>query len=364
MKEQYGIDESKSEEDIVAFIQVIEDASSYLFSLNHSQPYSYEGYVSGYLRTYYPLEFLTTALNINKDKEEKTKALTAYAKKCGITFQSPKFRHSRAGYFCDKNTNTIYKGIGSIKFMNETVANELYGMTNMQFSDFIDILTYLKENTSINSRQLDILIKIDYFAEFGDINELLYITEKFDALYGKKQLSKDKCEEKTGLSIEVVERFAAKVTEKTLSNINMNMLLQYITDNLKVNKCTLSQKLKYQIEHLGYIEYINGELDTRYIAILDIDTTYSPKFKAYCLKTGQICDMKIHRRLIKKDKKIKVSYAEVPIENGDVIYMSRCDKEPKQRKIDGEWQIVPNEFVWWINDYRKVLDDSEVVFNN
>ena len=35
MKDLYGIDEKKSEEDIVAFIQVIEDASSYLFSLNH-----------------------------------------------------------------------------------------------------------------------------------------------------------------------------------------------------------------------------------------------------------------------------------------------------------------------------------------
>lgn len=41
MKEVYGIEEEKSEQDIVAFIQVIEDASAYLFSLNHSQPYSY-----------------------------------------------------------------------------------------------------------------------------------------------------------------------------------------------------------------------------------------------------------------------------------------------------------------------------------
>ena len=358
MKEQYGIEESKSEEDIVAFIKVIEDASSYLFSLNHSQPYSYEGYVSGWLRTHYPLEFLTTALNINKDKEEKTKALTAYAKKCGITFQSPKFRYSRAGYFCNKDTNTIYKGIGSIKFMNENVANELYEMADMKFNNFIGVLTYLKEDTSINSRQLDILIKIDYFAEFGDINDLLYISKRFDLLFGKKQLSRDKCEEKTGLSSDVVEKFAGKVTEKTLSNIDTKRLLQYITDNVNIDKCTLSQKLKYQIEHLGYVEYINGELDARYIVVLDIDTTYSPKFKAYCLKNGQMCEMKIHSKPIKKDKRIKNSYLDTPVENGDIIYMSRCDKEPKKKKIDGEWQTVPNEYVWWINEYRK-LDSIE-----
>lgn len=470
MKELYGIDEAKSEDDIVAFIQVIEDASSYLFSLNHSQPYSYEGYVSGYLRTHYPLEFLTTALNINKDKEEKTKALTIYAKKCNIAFQSPKFRYSRAGYFCDKVTNTIYKGIGSIKFMNETVANELYGMSDMKFGDFVDVLYYLKEKTTLNSRQLDILIKIDFFEEFGDINTLLNIVEKFDLLYGKQQIRKDSQMKKLGIEESMLRKFANKETfssieeidclafvkflgysddeaeeqlkdcvkykydtkispdeiqnklqllaedaflqgellnvdideyeksynenpkttkipngysskkvfkkfnmtdeQKALfatktvvgrfSDINVIGLLKYLLFNVKVDKCSLSQRMKYQIEHLGYVEYVNPQLDPRYIVVLDIDTTYSPKFKAYCLKTGQTCEMKIHSRLVKRDSRIKVSYSQMPVENGDVLYMSRCDKEAKKRKINNEWQTVPNEFVWWINDYKKVTDDLEV----
>lgn len=402
MKEVYGIEEEKSEQDIVAFIQVIEDASAYLFSLNHSQPYSYEGYVSGYLRTHYPLEFLTTALNINKDKEEKTKSLTAYAKKSGITFQSPKFRHSRAGYFCDKETNTIYKGIGSIKYMNENVANELYEMSGYNFDDFVDLLYYLKEKTSLNSRQLDILIKIDFFEEFGDINRLLDIAEKFDLLYDKQQIRKDDklqqlhmdesvlrkfAEKETFTSVEEIDcvefvkslgyddqqaldkledcikyktdgenkvfngysskkvfkkfeitedqknRFATKTVIGRFSSVDMKGLLKsaLATSGLYVDRCSLSQRIKYQIEHLGYVEYVNPKLDVRYIVILDIDTTYSPKFKAYCLKNGQICDMKIHSRLVKKDKRIKVSYSDVPVENGDVVYMARCDKEPKKR---------------------------------
>lgn len=220
MKEVYGIEEEKSEQDIVAFIQVIEDASAYLFSLNHSQPYSYEGYVSGYLRTHYPLEFLTTALNINKDKEEKTKLLTAYAKKSGITFQSPKFRHSRAGYFCDKETNTIYTGIGSIKYMNENVANELYEMSGYNFDDFVDLLYYLKEKTSLNSRQLDILIKIDFFEEFGDINRLLDIAEKFDLLYDKQQIRKDDKLQQLHIDESVIRKFAEKETFTSVEEID------------------------------------------------------------------------------------------------------------------------------------------------
>lgn len=435
MKEVYGIEEEKSEQDIVAFIQVIEDASAYLFSLNHSQPYSYEGYVSGYLRTHYPLEFLTTALNINKDKEEKTKSLTAYAKKSGITFQSPKFRYSRAGYFCDKETNTIYKSVGSIKYMNGNVANELYEMSGCDFDDFVDLLYYLKEKTSLNSRQLDILIKIDFFEEFGDINRLLDIAEKFDLLHDKQQIRKDDklqklhidesvirkfAEKETFTSVEEIDcvefvkslgydeqqaldkledcvkykiegenkvfngysskkvfkkfeiteeqknKFATKTVIGRFSNVDMKGLLKSVLtiSRLYVDRCSLSQRIKYQIEHLGYVEYVNPKLDVRYIVILDIDTTYSPKFKAYCLKNGQICDMKIHSRLIKKDKRIKVSYSDIPVENGDVIYMAKCDKEPRKRKGEDGWETVPNEFVWWINDYRKITDDSEVILHN
>lgn len=463
MEKLYNIDGKKSENDIVAFIQVIEDASSYLFSLNHSQPYSYEGYVSGYLRTHYPLEFLTVALNINKDKEEKTKALTAYAKKCNITFQSPKFRYSRAGYFCDKDTNTIYKGIGSVKFMNETVANELYEMSNMKFGDFVDVLYYLKENTSLNSRQLDIFIKIDFFEEFGDINSLLNITEKFELLYDKQQVRKDHQLQKLNIEESIIRKFSEKETFNSIeeidclefvkslgyseeeakeqledcvkykyvknpnwdeiqnniqmmeedaflqgepleedigeiekyvenlekikvfngysskkvfkkfnitecqkenfatkrvigrfSNVDTKGLLKYVLSNVKVDRCSLSQRMKYQIEHLGYIEYVNPKLDIRYIVILDIDTTYSPKFKAYCLKTGEVCELKIHSRLNKKDPKIKTSFKEVPVENGDILYMNRCDKQPKTKKVNDEWQTIPGEFSWWLNDYRKV----------
>lgn len=429
MKCKYGIDENKSETDIAAFIKVIEDASSYLFSLNHSQPYSYEGYVSGWLRYYYPIEFLTTAMNINRDKEEKTKALTAYVKKCGINFKSPKFRYSKSGYFCDKSSNSIYKGIGSIKYMNDSVADELYELGKKSYDDFVDLL-YDLVNTSINSRQLDILIKIDFFSEFGEINKLLYIYEKFQLLYKIKQVKKDEqllrfglteddvrpfADDETKTIVEEIDceayikhiggdvsdlddcikykyvtnpdrskekipngysskkvfkkynvsekdkrMFATKEVTGRFTAIHNRKLLKYLWEKNDVQKCSLSQRMKYQLEHLGYIEYVNSNLSPRYIVITDIDTTYSPKFNAYCLKTGQMSPMKIHNRLNNKDEKIKMSFERLPVENGDVVYMNKCDKEAKRKKVDGEWMTVPGEWVWWLNDYRKVTDEREV----
>ena len=72
MKEKYNTSQEEAERIIVDFLRVIEDASNYLFSLNHALPYSYIGYICGYLRYYYPLEFLTSALNIFENKADDT----------------------------------------------------------------------------------------------------------------------------------------------------------------------------------------------------------------------------------------------------------------------------------------------------
>ena len=48
-----------AEEEAKTFLKIIEDASSYMFGYNHSTGYSMIGYICGYLRYYYPREFIT-----------------------------------------------------------------------------------------------------------------------------------------------------------------------------------------------------------------------------------------------------------------------------------------------------------------
>ena len=54
---------SEAEKEAKEFLQIIEDASSYMFGFNHSTGYSMIGYICGYLRYYYPKEFITAYLN-------------------------------------------------------------------------------------------------------------------------------------------------------------------------------------------------------------------------------------------------------------------------------------------------------------
>lgn len=325
MAEQYGMSKEESDKVIADFIQVIMDASNYLFSLNHSQPYSYEGYVSGWLRYHYPLQFLTVALNINQGKEEKTSALTAYAHKVGISIKPPKFRHSRSAYFCDTETNCIYKGLGSIKYMSEQVAEELYGMRDMQFRNFIDVLFALQQiKDKPDSRQLDILIKIGYFEEFGSAKALLLGVEIFNKFYKCKNIKLDKWNE-MGYNINILKDNTDKMTEKTASGLDNCGLILGILRSLRMPRTTIVDKLRWQAELLGYVDGSDPSRDVNDWLVLGVETT---SYGTAWLRLYNLCYGA--ERHYKVDKRWATSHS---CKAGDVLKVVLEDK-PKFKKLD------------------------------
>lgn len=325
MAEQYGMSQEESDKVIADFIQVIMDASNYLFSLNHSQPYSYEGYVSGWLRYHYPLQFLTVALNINQGKEEKTSALTAYAHKVGIGIKPPKFRHSRSAYFCDTETNCIYKGLGSIKYMSEQVAEALYSMRDMQFGNFIDVLFALQQlKDKLDSRQLDILIKIGYFEEFGPAKALLLGWEIFSKFCLSKKISLDKWD-KMGYDIAILKANATNITEKTAGGLDNRGLILGILRALRMPRTTIVDKLRWQAELLGYVDGSDPSRDVNDWLVLAVETT---SYGTVWLRLYNLCYGA--ERHYKVDKRWATSHS---CKAGDVLKVVLEDK-PKFKKLD------------------------------
>ena len=347
MAEQYSMSQEESDKVIADFIQVIMDASNYLFSLNHSQPYSYEGYVSGWLRYHYPLQFLTVALNINQGKEEKTGALTAYAHKVGISIKPPKFRHSRSAYFCDTETNCIYKGLGSIKYMSEQVAEALYGMRDMQFRNFIDVLFALQQlKDKPDSRQLDILIKIGYFEEFGSAKALLLGVEIFNKFYKCKNIKLDKWNE-MGYNINILKDNADKMTEKTASGLDNCGLILGILRSLRMPRTTIVDKLRWQAELLGYVDGSDPSRDVNDWLVLGVETT---SYGTAWLRLYNLCYGA--ERHYKVDKRWATSHS---CKAGDVLKVVLEDK-PKFKKLD-DGKFVKTGEVETVVKMFKILEE-------
>lgn len=324
-----------AEKEAQAFLKIIDDSSNYQFGFNHSTGYSMIGYMCAYLRYYYPREFITAYLN-NANNEDDIMLGTELAKQLGITIHSIKFRHSTAKYSCDKDG--IYKGIASVKFLNEDAANDLYSIKDEKFDTFIDLLVRISD-LKVDSRKLEILIKLDFFEEFGGIRYLLACNDLFAKYYGKKQMKKDKALE-YNLDFEVLRECSGKETQKTFMELDSKKLLNKLLQNIPNEKTDMRTKIAYQIENLGYVDIVDKKL-AGYCVALDLNVDYSPRLKLYALANGNTIPVKISKKIFKQN----------PIRRGDIVKVENQYRKPKMKKVDGEWQET-DEQEWWISEYK------------
>lgn len=354
--DKYNISMEKAIEIIEPFLLDIKAASGYGFSKNHNVPYSITGYCQGWLRYYYPLEFLSSCLNTWSDDENKTNRIMEYTINRGINLLPPRFRYSKGGYFYNKEANSIYKGIGSIKFLNSSVADDLYNLRDNSYSSFYDLLKDIKEKTSCNSKQLDLLVRCDYFNEFGGINKILNFIKYFDILHLKKAPKKKTVSEKILLKsiVNIIENNSSP-TEATYTKFDYDKSLQEIWISLKNEDANLQDKISFQKEILGYTDYKNDKLDKRYVLISDIDTRYSPTMNTYCLNNGKTVKCKISKKI----------WNNVPLQENQVIYIHDMERKFGQKKVgettDKKGKIKPifeptEEIVWWISNYVIIND--------
>ena len=326
----YDITVEKCKEVIKPFLQIILDASAYGFSWNHSDSYSCTGYISGYLRYYYPLQFLTAAFNIFFDKEDKIVNITKYANKIGIPIKDIKFRHSKADYNCDVSENVIYKGIRSIKYMNEDVANKLYDMRDQNFDSFVDVIKVFPGN----SRQLDILIKLNYFYEFGKIGTLLRMVDLYNLYGGKKLLKKDKCK----LPAELLSKYCTE-TDKQWRVQDQDGLIKELCSIIPDVDVPIQSKIEWSKEYLGYISMVIPEKkNVGYV--MDINTNWSPRITIYQLWDGTTITYKLQKKAYEKN----------PFNKGCLLQFHSEMRNKSRKDENGQW-IKLSEQEPWITNY-------------
>ena len=259
-----------AEEEAKEFLQVIEDSASYQFGYNHSIAYCLLGYLCAYFRYYHPVEFITAFLN-DAANDEDIRNGTALAKQRGITIVPPKFGISRSDYFFTKEKRVIAKGLSSVKYMGKAVVDELYALSKRQYATFTDLLWTLSHHSSLDARQLDILIKIDFFSDFGNQRELFQIVSLFD-LFKKGEAKQLKKERAAALGIEdIVSKYANGTTKSGKESKSYTLLFpmtilreceQRIL-SLGMEDLGILMKSRNFKDIMGYAGYISGKAEDR-----------------------------------------------------------------------------------------------------
>lgn len=253
-KVKYHLTDEQSDKIINPFLQCILDATRYSFSLVHSLSYSCISYECAYLRYHYPLQYLTSCLNAWNGDDNKTAEAIEYANSRKVKILAPKFRHAKAEYFYDLSTNSIYKGTSSIKGLNAGYSDFLYSLKDNSYKTFTDLL-YDIQASGMPRDQVETLIKLDYFEEFGTCRELATIFKQFQ-FFKKgeaKTIAKSKIPDEITMSI--IKRNANE-TEKQFNKLNchniLNEIEQYIM-TMNLGDVDIKTKIANQLEYMGYI---------------------------------------------------------------------------------------------------------------
>lgn len=329
-QEKYGMTEEEARKAIVYFVDVIKDASFYIFSRNHAVPYSMIGFFIGWLRYYYKIELLTSALNVYMDNNEKMSNIKEYIKLQGIEIKGIKFGKSRAKYFMDKDENTIYQGIESIKFCNATIAEELYELSKKKYEDFISLLVDIVGKTSVDSRHLHILTVLNFFSEYGKNKKLLEIIDLFDSLYSRKQLKKSDVDS-LNIDMKLFEGCYDKETEKMYKELHMDKYVRNASEKFEDKALSIKEQIAYEQEYLGNIMYKNPKAPKDMYYVVECKF-YKDKTKPY-LQLYNMRDGVLLKTKITSGK----SFVEAPFKEGNVINVKDFADRKKTKKINGEW---------------------------
>ena len=345
-QEEYNMTESEARNVIKYFLKVIEDASSYLFSKNHSDPYSMIGYFIGWLRYYYPLQLFTAALIIYQDNEEKTINIKNYIKSKGISVKPARFGKSKGEYYMDAEQNVIYQGVGAIKYCNHQIGEELYNLADNQYDSFIDLLKDIFDKTSIKNDQLEILIKLDFFSDYGNNKYLLQLKNLYDK-YGKAiVLSKDKI---YNLGIEdIVREYAEKETEKQFRKIDNIGLIKELSKTINNMPYSISEQIRFEKTYLGNCVYTNEHIPEDYYIIIDY-LTYKdpcrPYFTCYNIHNGESHKTRINNKKV---------YTNNPFGEFSILKIDNFTPSFKKKKdINGKWVVT--------DEIEEILEKYEVI---
>ena len=205
--------------------------------------------------------------------------------------------------------------------MNQKCSEDLYALSQKkQYTNFFTLLKDIKQLKSLKSDQLNILINIGYFDDFGTVPQIQTFVKAYDDLYGRAQFSKDNLDANYAALIAA----DSTQTEKQYRNFDYENALHKLWMQIPPIQLGLHQKIKNELEYFGYIQTIIPKLSDEYVVVTDKIDKYSKlTVTVYVLQTGAIHTYRMRSRVAEQCGAINV---------GDIIKLMEISEEKKMDK--------------------------------
>ena len=201
-----------------------------------------------------------------------------------------KVANDRLEQFLNKsNKSHLTSGIKYVSYESfESVKNSI--------NDYFSFDSFL-ENMTCSNKELEILMLLDYFKDYGTPKKLITYLKYYKLLKNKSKIKKEKCDE---LILKHLTNF--RETKTTYVDFNSETLLNQIWKEIKDEEQTLDEIFENELKYYGRIK---SDIPNKYI-ICKVDSITSWSVKLTSLSNGKSEFFKTEDKSLKKDDVIRI----------------------------------------------------------
>ena len=324
------VKQTGSKEDALEVWKIIENSVQYGFNSSHAYSVALDCLYGAYLKANYPIDYYTETLNIYRDKVEMQGYLIEELPYFGIKLRGIKFGQSVRNY--THNGNEIFKGISTIKYLNDEVSDNMYDFYHNHYSDdmdIVDVFKYIIDNKLADNRQMNILIKLGFFYDINKNTSVLLAV--YNSMTGY-QSTKPIPQFLKHLGVTKLAIKYSTTLKKPQERIDfLKQYLEFLSNNAELlPKFTLEERFAVEREYLGYLSTTLDSLENSYF-IEEISKGNNPWFTLYDLSTG------LQRKIRGLKKDITDPNGKRLIGVGDIIEIHATKDLPRNILVDGKW---------------------------
>lgn len=321
-------DDNKAHELADKVWTIIENSAAYGFNSAHAYCMAIDSVTIAYLKAHYPLEFYKCVLQRFTDKGEKDKVALIKQEmlKRGYKLKDIQFGDDNRSFNIDRANNCIVQTMASIKDMPKSAPEALYELGKTDIKNRAALYQALMDDPRINKKAIEILFHLGYFDKFAQPNRLIAEYEIYQKYISTKVLTKSSFDD---IMIDVIRPCCGKETEKQFREIDNRALIMALIKQANIKPITIVDRIKWQLEYLGYCTVSDPNSDPNDWLVLDVKTTgYGTVYcTLYNLCYGA-------ERTYRANKKFWTNHQ---LSKGDVIRAVLQEKNKMKKDENGEW---------------------------
>ena len=219
------------------------------------------------------------------------------------------------GYPLEQELKRIYKNDSSYESRGQEIKKYA------KLDCFTNVLRAMHIGTCLDARQIQILIGLNYFEQFGHAGKLRQVCDKYFSLLKNKNLKsfEDRLE-------------TCREYEESIPDTDI----------------PVGERLRCELENIGLCLSVNSSMPGNLYFVTDVDDKYSIKLNLYSVRRGTTGEVKVAKK----------NYHAVGV--GSCIMTKKIEPSPKYTYNKGKRTPIPGEEEYWVKEYTVMQKGSGV----